>query len=150
MSSHARALRLVGGVLRRPGHLARALPTLVLQLEEGLAQDRVRRKHGLSKGLRTIDLLDLFAGFDETVTPYAYLEGSSLPTDIALLRLLARRTDDCHYFEIGAWRGESLRNVASVARECVSLSLSGQHSLRGVPSEWVDQFHFFSKDLPNV
>jgi hypothetical protein len=111
----------------------------------------VARTHGLRNGLPTLDLLDLFPDFSEHVTPYAFLEGGSTPIDLALLKALARRYERCRYFEIGAWRGESAANVASVAAECVSLSWSDAEIRRaGWGERYVAVARVFSRDLPNV
>ncbi len=118
--------------------------------ESGLSE-YVRRKYGLSQGLPTLDLLDLFPAFDERVAPFAFLEGGSTPIDLALLRALARRYDRCRYFEIGAWRGESVANVAAVANECISLSLSdAEMRSAGWDNRYVDTARVFSRDLKNV
>src|SRR5438552_3056351 len=95
-----------------------------LSFEDSGLKDRVDRNYDLGLGLNTIDLLDLFPDFEEEVAPYTYLEGGSTAIDLALLKALAKTFQQCCYFEIGAWRGESVANVASVAKECISLSLS--------------------------
>jgi predicted O-methyltransferase YrrM len=114
-------------------------------------REYVRATHGFGDGLPELDLLDLFPAFEESVTPYAYLEGGSTTIDLALLKALARRYAACRYFEIGSWRGESLANVASVASECISLSLSDQE-MRS--AGWDDRYlataRFFSRALKNV
>jgi len=122
-----------------------------LAFGESHLKGHASRKHGVGSGLPTIDLLDLFPNFSERVVPYAYLEGGSTAIDLALLKALARRYENCRYFEIGAWRGESVANVASVAEECVSLSLSDDE-LRTLG--WNDLHlataRFFSDGLKNV
>lgn len=111
----------------------------------------VSRKYGLGDGLPTIDLLDLLPAVNETVSPYAFLEGGSMPIDLALLKALARRYDRCRYFEIGSWRGESVANVAAVAAECISLSLSDDEIRRaGWNERYVAISKVFSRDLKNV
>ena len=114
-------------------------------------KDRVERMHGLKNGLPTLDLLDLFPDFEEQVSPYAFLEGGSTTIDLALLKALARRYDACRYFEIGSWRGESVANVASVAKECISLSLSDDEMRQaGWNDRYVATAKFFSRHLKNV
>ena len=113
--------------------------------------DHVRRKYGLRGGLPQLDLLDLLPTFDERVTPYAFLEVGSTTIDLARLRALARRYDHCRYFEIGSWRGESVANVATVAKECISLSLSDEEMRQaGWGEPYVATAKFFSRHLPNV
>ena len=114
-------------------------------------RDYVGVTHGLADGLPQIDLLDLFPAFDESVTPYAFLEGGSSTIDLALLKALARRYERCRYFEIGSWRGESIANVASVAHECISLSLSDEEMRQaGWTDPYVATAKFFSRPLKNV
>jgi predicted O-methyltransferase YrrM len=113
--------------------------------------DYVRRAHRLGDGLPMLDLLDLVPAFHETVVPYAFLEGGSTPIDLALLKALARRYDRCRYFEIGAWRGESVANVATVAQECISLSWSDAEIRQaGWDERYVAIAKFFSRHLENV
>ena len=75
--------------------------------------------------LPTIDLLDLFPNLSENIDSYSFLNGTSLITDLILLKSLARRFDNCAYLEIGSWRGESLANISDVTDDCTSLTLSG-------------------------
>lgn len=114
-------------------------------------RDYVRRTHGLEHGLPTVDLLDLVPQFEERVSPYAFLEGGSTTIDLALLKALARGYKACRYFEIGAWRGESVANVATVASECISLSLSDDEMRAGGWDErYITTAKVFSRHLPNV
>jgi predicted O-methyltransferase YrrM len=118
---------------------------------DSVMREQVSRKHGFHNGLPQLDLFDLFPAFDETVTPYAFLEGGSSTIDLAFLKALARRYENCRYFEIGSWRGESIANVASVASECISLSLSDEEMRK---AGWSDRHtataRFFSRHLKNV
>jgi predicted O-methyltransferase YrrM len=112
---------------------------------------RVADEYGRPQGLPTVDLLELFPSFDETVEPYACLEGGSLPVDLALLKAFARKYDACRYLEIGSWRGESAANVASVAAECYSISLSeAEMREAGFGDSFIATSDVFSKTLPNV
>lgn len=74
--------------------------------------------------LKTIDLLDLFPNLNEDINTYSFLAGTSLITDLILLKPLARRFENCAYLEIGSWRGESLVNIFDVTSDCTSLTLS--------------------------
>jgi predicted O-methyltransferase YrrM len=107
-------------------------------------------KRGLVNGLPTIDLLDLFPGLNESIKDYTYLDGTSRVTDIIVLKALARKFDKCQYMEIGTFRGESLVNVAEVASDCVSISLSDQEMKEHGFAEYVNLQRFFSKNLKNV
>ncbi len=114
-------------------------------------KNKVINDFGFQYGLPVISAVELFGDFSETVDPFAFLDGGSLPTDLALLKKLARRIPQCSYFEIGTWRGESVANVASVARDCYTLNLSG-HEMRemGLNQRYIDLHRFYSRDLPNV
>lgn len=108
------------------------------------------KKYGFNT-LPTIELHQLFPEFNQFVEKYTYLEGNSLPIDIALLKSFAQTYQDCKYFEIGCWRGESLYNVAQTAHKCVSLSLSGEEMVQmGFDSRLPQQNHFLTAKLPNV
>ncbi|MGZ4118855.1 MAG: class I SAM-dependent methyltransferase, partial [Bacteroidia bacterium] len=86
-----------------------------------------------------------------TVEPFCAMDGGSTPIDLALLKGLAARKKDCDYFEIGTWRGESVANVASVAKNCITLNLPDKEMLAmGADKNYVGLHRFFSKDLKNV
>jgi predicted O-methyltransferase YrrM len=74
-----------------------------------------------------------------------------LPTDIAVLRSLASWFSQCTYFEIGTWRGESIANVAAVAKECYTLNLSVQEmKKRGIADAYVQAHGYFSAGKKNI
>jgi len=118
--------------------------------EEANRKRYVKVKKGFKKGLPTIDLLDLLPDFNESIRNYTYIDGTSRVTDIALLKSLAKGYKDCQYLEIGSFRGESLVNVADVAAECLSISLSDKEMHDLGLSEYVKVQRFFSKELKNV
>jgi predicted O-methyltransferase YrrM len=139
--------RILAQIVRRPASLGRVID--VDQERRRAVADR----YGLPNGLPTIDLLDLFPDFQETVSPYSFLDGTATPADIAVLRAFARSRPHCHYLEIGSWRGESLANVAQVAEVCVSLSLSpAEMKDRGFTDEFIRIHGFFAdaQRYPNV
>lgn len=76
------------------------------------------------ESLPTVDILELFPEFEGQLKTYSFLEGTSLITDIMLLKLLAQSFNKCSYLEIGSWRGESLANVSDVTDDCTSVTLS--------------------------
>ena len=131
----------------------RQIAALRSSSEANVAASRkyVAEKYGYDNGLPVVDLLDLLPNLDETVAPYSFLEGQALPSDMALLKGLTRMTPECRYFEIGAWRGESIANVASVARECISLSLPEEELKQlGFTEDFIGQHYFYSGELENV
>lgn len=130
-----------------PGILFKSLFHTVRKTE---CKNEVKRKYGITS-LPEIDLLELFPGFTETVDPFSHLYGTSLPIDIAVLKLFARQFPDCDYLEIGTWRGESVANVSQVARQCVTVSLSNADMDKigwGEPFQRVQKF--YSKNIPNI
>lgn len=125
------------------------LLNLVLD-ENGTWEKRVWKEYGTA-GLNEISLREFMAENEVHVKPFAFMEGGSLPTDLALLRLLASRFDPCNYFEIGTWRGESVANVADVALKCTTMNLP-LHRMKelGQHDDYIMQHAMFSKELPNV
>jgi predicted O-methyltransferase YrrM len=96
-------------------------------------------------------LAPLLPAAGEIVKPFAFREGGSLPTDLALLRALARQISNCRYFEIGTWRGESAANVAEVAATVHTLNLSAaEMQALGLSERYANLHGYFSRPLPNV
>ena len=108
-------------------------------------------EYGLQAGLPVIELAQFITPESTVIEPFAFLDGGSLPTDIALLSGLAQQINDCRYFEIGTWRGESVANVARFAKSCDTLNLSPEELRKlGLSEAYIDAHAFFSKDLNNV
>ena len=145
MSRFSKALKAFRLILKNPSLLNNVID------DEGEWMKYVEKKYGLLEGLPVVDAVELFGGFDETVEPFAFLDGGSLPTDIALLKKLAGKFQDCSYFEIGTWRGESVANVAAVAKTCFTLNLPDEEMRNlGLSEEYIGMHGYFSKDLENV
>ena len=131
-------------LIKRP-----ALFNLILKDEEVLRQE-------FKKVFPTLHLqeIDPFAWEEAAqlhITPYAFLSGSSMATDFALLQMLCR----CHkvdtYLEIGTWRGESVANVAPFVKEAFTLNLPDETlENRGMSKAYIESHRFFSKNLSNV
>jgi len=114
-------------------------------------KDQIIKTYKLPNGLPQIDLAVLFPEFSEEVFPYAYLSGGSLPTDIALLKGLAKKYNVSDYFEIGTWRGESVANMATVVPHCYTMNLADETMLKMKLSEnYIRSQRYFSKNLKNV
>jgi hypothetical protein len=75
---------------------------------------------------KQIRLVDLMETDEVQITPYAFLSGSSLATDFALLQLLCRKYQVKDYLEIGTWRGESAANVAPYVDSVCSFNLGDE------------------------
>ena len=108
-------------------------------------------KHHKKTALPVINIDDLLPNFNETLDTFTFLGGGSLPTDIMLLKGLAKQINNCSYFEIGTWRGESVVNIAQTAKECYTLNLSKEEMLSlEMPKKYADLHGFFSKDKKNI
>jgi hypothetical protein len=133
-------IKCLATLLIHPHRLARVLD------DDNEWKARVSQKYGLPNGLSSINL-----SFEETIYPYSFLGGTSMLTDLALLKSLARRYEHCAYLEIGTWRGESVANVASVAEECITISLSEEEMRQANYSEdFIRNNAIFSREISNV
>ncbi|MEI8273803.1 MAG: class I SAM-dependent methyltransferase [Paludibacter sp.] len=72
----------------------------------------------------TVDFNQFFVDGKAEINHYTFLDGSSLATDLALLKSIAASYPACEYMEIGTWRGESILNVADTGANCTSVNLS--------------------------
>lgn len=146
MSKLSKTLAAVRQIIRNPWLLNK-----ILEEDPYWRNKIVKQWPDRANGFPVIKPWDLFGDFNENVSPFAFLDGGSLPTDLALLKKLARSKPDCNYFEIGTWRGESVANVASVAKECFTLNLSAAEMISmGLPDEYIAQHGTFSRNLLNV
>ncbi len=119
--------------------------------EQSIWENHLKKRHENIQQLPVVDIDTLIPDFSEKIDCFAFLDGGSLPTDIALLKKMCRRFEDCSYFEIGTWRGESVANVADVASTCYTLNLSRDElSHMGIDKKYADLHGFFSKGKPNV
>lgn len=152
MESQVNSMTKLSKTLRALSMIARNPWLLNNVLEDDLYWKKyIDKSYGLANGLPVITAESLFGDFNETVSPYASLDGSSLPADLALLKKLARWFPDCSYFEIGTWRGESVANVAAVAKECFTLNLPDDEMRKlGLDDRYIALHRHFSKNLPNV
>ncbi|MCF8381237.1 MAG: class I SAM-dependent methyltransferase [Bacteroidales bacterium] len=146
MSRITKAISAVFKILRNPWLLNH-----VLQQPE-IWKDHVFKKYHIEEGLGVISPEELFGSEKEfNLNLFTFLDGGSLVTDIVLLKSLASTFENCSYFEIGTWRGESLSNVADVAEVCYSLNLSDNEMREmGVGEDYIRLQAFFSRDLKNV
>lgn len=111
----------------------------------------IEKKQKSYKLLDEVTLSGLFSDFNITVSPVTFLDGGSMVTDLALLKGLAGKIDNCAYFEIGTWRGESVANVSPVCHECYTMDLPDAEKRRiGMDEEYIRQHALLSKHLDNV
>ena len=85
MAKLAKFISAIYQIIKKP-----YLLNLVLD-EENKWKAYVSKKYKLSCGLPLVDISYLFPDFNETVDPYAYLDGATLPIDIALLKALSKK-----------------------------------------------------------
>lgn len=120
--------------------------------DESLHQDIIKKSHPqFSEGIPVIEITQLLPEINEEITPYSFLGGGSLITDLVLLKGLAKLYPDCFYFEIGTWRGESVANVATVTPNCFTFNLPTKNLIElGCNDEYIEQQEFFSKNINSI
>lgn len=145
MKKWSKAIKAFYEILRNPWLLNHVLS------DDTVWRKYLIRNYGLSGGLPVVDLRTLCPNLSESLEGLAFLGGSSLPTDLALLTSLSRQFEHCRYFEIGTWRGESVRNVARYANECYTLNLSKTEIMaEGLGERYADLHGFFSRGIRNI
>jgi predicted O-methyltransferase YrrM len=145
MSKISKTFQAISLILKNPWLLNKILE------EDRYWKKVVMKKYGFPFGLPVLRAEELFGDFTETIEPFAFLDGGSLPTDLALLKKLARKFSQCRYFEIGTWRGESVANVASVAGDCYTLNLSENEMRKmGLNQRYIDLHRYYSKNIPTI
>ena len=93
--------RLIANIITNPTSIF-----LILE-DESDFKKALFKKYGIAK-LRTVDINNFLQNRKASIESYTYLDGSSMVTDLALLKSLATSFEACEYLEIGSWRGESL------------------------------------------
>lgn len=138
-----KTLQAIGLIIRNPWKL-----NLVLNQNDEWKK-YVNRKYEI-KSL-PIFPFTYFVNDSVIVSPFAFLDGVSLPTDLALLRYLASVIENCRYFEIGTWRGESVANVSEVSKVCYTLNLSDKELYKLINSDdFVKSHQVFSENRQNI
>lgn len=85
------------------------------------------------------------------IYPYTFLDGGSLLTDLALLKLVCEKVKANTYFEIGTWRGESAVCVAEHVQQCYTLNLSNEEMQKnGWSKDYIQLHGHYSKNTPNI
>lgn len=125
-----------------------SLLNLVLN-DRNVKKKEFLKKYPHLETLPQINLLDLSEGFFDETIDLCFLDGGSIPTDLALLKTLAKGKKS--YFEIGTWRGESVWNVAKVINDCTTFNLSEKDLLElGVDKKYADLHGIISKKNPEI
>lgn len=145
MSKARKLIKAIGNVIKNPSLLNHVIN------DNDLWKSRVEVAYPDNRLLPVVQLFDLIPQSTETVQPFSFLSGGSMPTDLLLLRGLASRFERCSFFEIGTWRGESTANVSSVAFECVTVDLpEAEKRLAGMEEEYINEYARFSKNKSNI
>ncbi len=145
MGKISKTFRALGQIIRRP-----YLLNLILDSDE-VWKDEVVRNYQLPHGLPCINIRQFLPQEGMEIDPYAFLDGGSLPTDIALLRSLSIRNKVKDYLEIGTWRGESVANVAATGACCVTINLPDEEMRRmGLDEDYIQMHRVFSENKPNI
>jgi predicted O-methyltransferase YrrM len=122
---------------------------LVLK-DESEFESYLLKKYKLSQ-LPVAALEQFLTNNNAEIDHYTFLDGSSMVTDLALLKSLASLKDNCEYLEIGTWRGESIMNVAQVASHCTSINLSPDEIIaRGFPEKYARLHACLINNQPNI
>ena len=76
------------------------------------------------------------------------MEGTSLITELLLLKKLASRFSNCNYFEIGSRRGESIANISDDVKKCTTISLSvDEMKSMNLSKEFINAHGLFPKHI---
>lgn len=145
MNKFVKAITALLLIVRKPWLL-----NLVLD-EDSLWQKRIEKKYGKGYGIKTTPIQPLLNEKGCHLPVFAFLDGGSMPTDLALLRSIAVSIENCRYFEIGTWRGESAANLADVVQECHTLNLEEMEMRSlGWPDKYIELQGFFSNKTGKV
>lgn len=114
-------------------------------------KEKVEKKYNLAKGLPVVDINDVFTDFEEEISMSTFSFGNSLFTDYAIIKGFCKKFENCNYFEIGTWKGESVANAASVSEKAMTLNLPDDEVRKfKLPEDYLNLIGHFSKNLPNV
>jgi len=138
-------MRAIGIVLKNPASLNALLD------DETEHERAFKAATGLNDGLPQLRFDDFLPAEGITLEPFAFLSGGSMPTDLALIRLLAKRIDAQNYFEIGTWRGESVMQAAACIPNCYTLNLSvHEMQRRNWDAAYINMHGHFIQNHPNI
>lgn len=140
-------LKILLKIIRNPKSLLKVLDDKSIKF-----RDFVIKSNNKIDRLPEISIKDLFEEFDQLIENFTYLEGGSLPIDIAFLMTLAQKYyQECSFLEIGTWRGETIFNVSKFAKDSTSISLSAEEmrELR-LSEDFISLNRFFTKNNPKI
>ncbi|MGZ3920604.1 MAG: class I SAM-dependent methyltransferase [Bacteroidia bacterium] len=144
MTKIGKALKALKLILSKP-----ALLNLVLDFEDNFKKEVVS-KYNLTTGLKKIPF-SVFLNEVNTIEPFTFLEGGSLPTDYLLLAAMSKKLGEPTCFEIGTWRGESALNMARFAKHVHTLNLAAQELKEmGFDNSYADMQGSLCKGINNI
>jgi len=144
MSKITKLVRVLNAIIKKP-----SLLNLTIQDDDFFTKKA--RSLGLEEGFPVVDITDILPNFSETIKYFSSLDGGSLITDLAIIKKITSLYKEAQYFEIGTWRGESIANVAEVAKDCYTLNLTSEQLREiGLNEKYIDQQDLFSKNIPNI
>jgi hypothetical protein len=123
-------------------------PSLINEIldAEDFHKNEVVKKYNLIKGLKEINFFDLLKDEKVKLNNFAFLDGGSLPTDLILIQLIAKKIKAETYFEIGTWRGESVTAARQIVDNCTTFNLSQQQMRdRKWDEKYISLHGYFSK-----
>ena len=145
MGKTSKLIRAVVEIIRNPWLL-----NLVLA-DNSLWLKFVLRKFGPNPEFPVIHPDDVISDFTHTFDVLTSFDGGCIPADLALLKALCRKFPECSYFEVGTWRGESVKNVSGVAAVCYTLDLTKEDiSRRKLPDSYHQTIGNLSKGTGNI
>ncbi len=145
MNKLQKVITAIKDIIKQP-----SLLNLIVERNESWEQ-KINSKHPVyKKGLPILPITSIL-GNEINISPYAFLDGGSLPTDLGLLKSLAQQNEITTYFEIGTWRGESIANVAPYLDNCMTLNLSNNELKEmGLSQDYIDMHRYYSKNTANI
>ncbi|HNQ12223.1 MAG TPA: class I SAM-dependent methyltransferase [Bacteroidia bacterium] len=119
--------------------------------EEQYHKLQLRKANYSLKGFPQIDMENVWGLVENTVSEFLFLEGGSSILDLVLLQKVCSSIPNCHYLEIGTWRGESAAAVAPYCKKVVTVNL-GCDELKqaGMSDEYIKSQGFLSKNINHV
>jgi len=145
MNKIGKAFKALWWIARKPVLLNRVLT------DEDSWRDYVEKRYLFPGGLPVVEMGQLIGPETVALGPMTFLDGGSLPSDLMLLAGLAEQINDCTYFEIGTWRGESVATVSPRAKSCHTLCLSDKEMRKlGMLPGTIESHGLFSKEMENV
>lgn len=148
MTQWEKVIKGIKGLMLKPAYYVARVAELELERE---FKNYVSTRYRMPNGLPTIDILDIFPDFHETIEPLSGLPNTSLPIEIAFLKAIAKKIQAQSYFEIGTLRGESITTLSDIIPKCISLSLSDDElRAMGFPQSHIDHQRLFSKHRKNI